>query len=62
MKTVYVVLKMEWPKEDTHSLDKIFADKEDAEKYCNEKERKAFKKGQEYYNNSEWYIETMELH
>lgn len=52
---------MEWPKDEHHSLDKIFASKEDAEKYCEDKEKAAMKKGQQYYDNSEWYIEPMEL-
>ena len=62
MKTkVYVVFKMEWGKDDTHVFDKVFASKEDAERYCDRKEKAALIKGQQYYDNSEWYVEAVEL-
>lgn len=62
MKTVYVVFKMEWGKDDTHVFDKVFASKEDAEQYCDRKEKAAFKKGHQYFTHSEWYVEPVELY
>ena len=61
MNQVYVVMKMEWPKEDVHVFDKIFANKEDAEKYCDKKEKAAEKKGYEYAAFSEWIVEETKL-
>lgn len=59
MNEVYLVYKLEWHKDDVHKLDKIFANKDEAEKYCEKKEKAIAKKGYQYEAFSEWYVEPM---